>query len=76
MILLRLSFDGLRAQWANTKIKTDLTYASQVNRVFGPDSPQGKWEGDVVLMNFAYTLPFGALTLFVGVIVMLLAPRL
>jgi hypothetical protein len=58
------TFDGLRAQWGSTKIRTDLTYASQVNRVFGPDSPQGKWEGDIVLVNFAYTLPFGALTLF------------
>ena len=58
------TFDGLRAQWGSPKIKTDLTYAAQVNRVFGPDSPQGKWEGDVVLANFAYTLPIGTLTLF------------
>ena len=58
------TFDGLRAQWGSSKIKTDLTYASQVNRVFGPDSPQGKWEGDVVLANLAYTLPVGTLTLF------------
>ncbi len=58
------TFDALRAQWGSTKIKTDLTYASQVNRVFGPDSPQGKWEGDVVLASFAYTLPVGTLTLF------------
>ena len=58
------TFDALRAQWGSTKIKTDLTYARQVNRVFGPDSPQGKWEGDVVLANFAYTLPIGTLSLF------------
>jgi len=58
------TFDGLRAQWGSPKIKTDLTYASQVNRVFGPDSPQGKWEGDVVLSSFAYTLPAGTLSLF------------
>jgi hypothetical protein len=58
------TFDALRAQWGGTKIKTDLTYASQVNRVFGPDSPQGKWEGDVVLASFAYTLPVGTLSLF------------
>ena len=32
--------------------------------MFGPDSPQGKWEGDVVLANFAYTLPVGTLSLF------------
>jgi hypothetical protein len=58
------TFDALRAQWAGTKIKTDLTYASQVNRVFGPDSPQGKWEGDVVLANFSYPLRVGTLALF------------
>jgi hypothetical protein len=58
------TFDALRAQWGSTKIKTDLTYARQVNRVFGPDSPQGKWEGDVVLANFSYTLPVGTLALF------------
>jgi hypothetical protein len=58
------TFDGLRAQWGSTKIKTDLAYAAQVNRVFGPDSPQGKWDGDVVLASFAYTLPVGTLTLF------------
>jgi len=58
------TFDALRAQWGGTKLKTDLTYASQVNRVFGPDSPQGKWEGDVALTSFAYTLPIGTLSLF------------
>ena len=58
------TLDALRAQWGGTKLKTDLTYASQVNRVFGPDSPQGKWEGDVVLTNFAYTLPVGTLQFF------------
>src|SRR5688572_9021980 len=58
------TFDALRTQWASTKIKTDLTYASQVNRVFGPDSPQGKWEGDVALASFAYTLPIGTLQVF------------
>jgi hypothetical protein len=58
------TFDALRAQWAGAKIKTDLTYAAQVNRIFGPDSAQGKWEGDVVLASFAYTLPVGTLSLF------------
>jgi len=58
------TFDALRAQWGGTKIKTDLTYASQVNRVFGPDSPQGKWEGDVVLANLGFTSPAGTVTLF------------
>ena len=58
------TFDALRAQWGGQKIKMDVAYAAQVNRVFGPDSPQGKWEGDVALANLAYTLPVGTLTLF------------
>jgi hypothetical protein len=58
------TFDALRAQWGGTKLKSDLTYAAQVNRVFGPDSPQGKWEGDVVLANFSYGTPAGTVTLF------------
>jgi hypothetical protein len=58
------TFDGLRAQWGTAKIKTDVTYAAQVNRVFGPDSPQGKLEGDFVLANLAYTTPVGTLSLF------------
>jgi hypothetical protein len=58
------TFDALRAQWGSTKIKTDLVYAGQVNRVFGPDSPQGKWEGDVVLGHLSFSLPVGTLALF------------
>jgi hypothetical protein len=58
------TLDSLRAQWGTPKAKVDVTYAGQVNRVFGPDSPQGKWEGDIVLANFAYTLSIGTLSLF------------
>jgi hypothetical protein len=58
------TFDALRAQWAAPKLKLDLSYATQVNRVFGPDSPQGQWEGDFVLANVAQTLPIGTLTFF------------
>jgi hypothetical protein len=61
---LEQTFDALQAQWAGAKLKTDLTYAAQVNRIFGPESAQGKWEGDIVLASFAYTLPAGTLTAF------------
>jgi hypothetical protein len=57
------TFDGVRAQ-IGTKIKADVAYASQVNRVFGPDSVQGRWHGDVVLANAGKAFPFGTLTLF------------
>jgi hypothetical protein len=58
------TFDALRGQWGTAKVKADLTYAAQVNRVFGPDSPQGKWEGDFVLANFSFVLPAGTLTAY------------
>ena len=35
-----------------------------MNRVFGPDSPQGRYEGDGYLANVAYQFPFGKLTGF------------
>ena len=57
------TFDALRAQ-IGTKLKADVMYASQVNRVFGPDSPQGKWEGDMVLANVSRAIPGGTLTVF------------
>ena len=35
------TFDALRAQIGGSNVKADVAYASQVNRVFGPDSPAG-----------------------------------
>jgi len=58
------TFDALRAQIAGTGIKADVAYASQVNRVFGPDSPAGRWHGDVVLANVAKSWKAGTLTVF------------
>jgi Alginate export len=58
------TFDGARAQLARAGAKVDVTYASQVNRVFGPDSPQGKWEGDFILANLSRAFPVGTLTIF------------
>jgi len=42
----------------------DATYLNQVNRVFGPDSPQGRWHGDGWLSNVAWQLPIARLTAF------------
>jgi hypothetical protein len=42
----------------------DATYLNQVNRIFGPESPQGRWQGDGVLANAAYQFPIGKLTGF------------
>jgi len=42
----------------------DATYLNQVNRVFGKDSPQGRYEGDGYLANAAYQTAWGRLTGF------------
>jgi hypothetical protein len=58
------TYDGLRASRAGDLVKVDLTYANQVNRIFGPDSPVGNWHGDIALANFSFTTPVGTLTAF------------
>jgi len=42
----------------------DVAYIDQVNRVFGKESPQGRYTGDIVLANVAYQLAAGKLTGF------------
>ena len=59
------TFDAVRA--VNKSLRTltiDAAYLNQVNRVFGPDSPQGRWHGDGWLGNVAWQLPIAKLTAF------------
>ena len=59
------TFDSLRL--VNKSIKNvtfDVAYISQVNRVFGKESPQGRYEADSGLANASYQLPIGKLTGF------------
>jgi hypothetical protein len=59
------TFDALRVVNKSIKDLTfDVTYLNQVNRVFGKDSVQGRYEGDTVLANVSYQLPIGKLTGF------------
>jgi len=58
------TFDGARAEIGFGKSKLDVTYANQVNRVFGPDSPVGKWEGDLVLLRASHGFEWGELAAF------------
>ena len=46
----------------------DVTYLNRVNRVFGPESPQGRFKGDGFLGNLAYQTPIGKLTGFAYVL--------
>jgi hypothetical protein len=58
------TFDGLRAQIDGSAVKVDVSWSNQVDRVFGPDSPVGRWHGEVVLTNLSHAFKFGTLTGF------------
>jgi len=58
------TFDGLVAQTAGEKFVATFAWFNQVNRIFGPDSPAGEWNGDVILLNGSRTFGFGTLTAF------------
>ena len=59
------TFDSLRIVNKSLPDTTfDLAYVSQVNRVFGGDSPQGRYEGETILANVSHQLPIGKLTGF------------
>lgn len=42
----------------------DATYLNQVNRVFGPESPQGRYQGDGRLFNVSHEFALGKATAF------------
>jgi alginate export protein len=59
------TFDALRV--VNKSIRNvtfDAAYLDRVNRVNGPDSPQGVYEGDSFLLNASYQSRFGKITAF------------
>jgi hypothetical protein len=58
------TYDGLRAEHRVGAWRADLSYVSQVNRVFGPESPIGAWHGDIVLGNVSRKAEWGTLTFF------------
>lgn len=59
------TFDSLRiVNKSITHLTIDVAYVDQVNRVFGKDSAQGRYNGDTFLANVGYQLPVGKLTAF------------
>jgi len=59
------TYDGFRV--VNKSVKNlvlDATWLNRVNRVYGPDSPQGAYQGDSVLLNASYQTKIGKLTGF------------
>ena len=59
------TYDGIRAQIDTEGVNIDLSYITQVNRIFGPDHPAGKWNGDIMLANVSKTFGIGKLTGFI-----------
>jgi Alginate export len=59
------TFDALRVvNKTVANLTLDATYLNRVNRVNGPDSPQGVYKGDSVLLNASYQTKIGKLTAF------------
>lgn len=60
------TFDALRVvpKFFNNNLTVDLTYSNRVNRIFGTDSPQGNYKGDVWLGNVGYQFKLGKLSAF------------
>lgn len=63
------TFDALRiTNRSIRKLTIDFAYVYQVNRVFGEDSPVGRYRGNNWLTNASYQTPIGKLTGFVYVL--------
>jgi hypothetical protein len=59
------TFDAFRAvNRSVANLVLDATYLNRVNRVNGPDSPQGVYEGDGILLNAGYQTKIGKITAF------------
>jgi hypothetical protein len=59
------TFDALRV--VNKSVENlvlDVSYLDRINRVNGPESPQGRYEGDSFLFNAGYQTKIGKLTGF------------
>lgn len=59
------TFDAVRVQNIGLgEFNFDVSYVDQVNRIFGDESPVGRWDGDTYLVNVSHPTPVGKLTGF------------
>ena len=59
------TFDALRVvNRSVANLVLDATYFDRVNRVYGPDSPQGHYKGDSFLLNAGYQTKVGKISAF------------
>jgi hypothetical protein len=70
------TFDSVRVvNKAIPGVTIDLSYVDQVNRVFGKESPVGRYNGSNWLANVSYQMPVGKLTGFAYLLDFDEAPR-
>ena len=61
------TYDAVRVVNTSIKgLKFDGTYIDQVNRIFGDDSPQGRFDSNSWLLNANYTVPIDGAKLKLG----------
>jgi hypothetical protein len=59
------TYDALRVtSKLSSALTLDVAWIDQVNRVFGTDSPVGRYHGDSYATNVSYHMPAGTLTAF------------
>lgn len=59
------TFDALRVvNKSIANLTFDVSYVEQVNRIYGKESVQGRYEGESLLANVSYQFPIGKLTGF------------
>ena len=58
------TYDAVRAQSMIGPVRLDATYASAVQTVFGADSPNARFDGDLVFINAGVKLTHGEVTGF------------
>lgn len=70
------TFDSVRVVNKTVpNLTIDLSYVDQVNRVFGKESPVGRYHGSNYLANVSYQMPIGKLTGFAYLLDFEEAPR-
>lgn len=70
------TFDSVRiVNRTIPNVTVDLSYVDQVNRVFGKESPVGRYHGSSTLANVSYQMPVGKLTGFAYLLEFDEAPR-
>ena len=59
------TYDALRVENSSFgELKIDISYIDQINRIFGDESPVGRWDSESFLINLSHPTPIGTVTGF------------